>query len=148
MWKPPLRGGGVSRQAGAQDGVPNRRVLPDFEIITFNSGGAGRMRGGLGQIMEIAGQDDLEFACNAIFDRIGNPPRGRAGGQDGAAGSVGLAFGAKLQPKGLQLIPDGERLLLKLPGGGGMGDPAARDPLRVARDVRNAMVTREEARRV
>ncbi len=52
------------------------------------SGGAGRTRGGLGQIMEIGGRDDLEFACNAIFDRVANAPRGRDGGGDGAAGRV------------------------------------------------------------
>ena len=195
LWNPPLRGGGsVSGQARAVEEGSNRhgRVLPDFEIVTFNSGGtgarltldgldatafpsgvrtmpveatenvapvviwrkelrpgsggAGRMRGGLGQIMEIAGQDDLEFACNAIFDRVANPPRGRDGGHDGAAGHVGLVSGATLRTKGFQVIPEGERLLLKLPGGGGMGDPAERDPALVARDVQDGMVSADQAR--
>ena len=45
-----------------------------------DSGGAGRTRGGLGQVMEIGAKGDAEFACNAIFDRVGAPaarPRGR-----------------------------------------------------------------------
>ncbi len=37
LWNPPLRGGGSVSGAGGE----NRRVLPDFEIITFNSGGTG-----------------------------------------------------------------------------------------------------------
>ncbi|HTN11771.1 MAG TPA: hydantoinase B/oxoprolinase family protein, partial [Acetobacteraceae bacterium] len=49
-------------------------------------------------------------------------------------------------PKGFQVIPDGERLLLLLPGGGGMGDPATRDPALVARDVRDGLVSTAAAR--
>jgi N-methylhydantoinase B len=187
LWNPPLRGGGsVSGQAR-----PNRPVLPDFEVITFNSGGtgarptldgldatafpsgvrtmpveateaiaplvfwrkelrpgsggAGQTRGGLGQIMEIGGRDDLEFACNAIFDRVSNPPHGRDGGGDGAAGRVALKSGTDLRPKGFQVIPDGDRLVLELPGGGGMGDPYRRDRALVARDLRDGLITPEQA---
>jgi N-methylhydantoinase B len=107
-----------------------------------DSGGAGRTRGGLGQIMEIGGRDDLEFACNAIFDRVANPPRGRDDGLDGAPGEVALKSGAALRPKGFQVIPNGDRLVLHLPGGGGMGDPALRDPAATARDLRNGVVTK------
>ena len=91
--------------------------------------------------MEIGGEDDLEFACNAIFDRIANPPKGRDGGLPGAAGRVELKSGAPLRAKGFQIIPDGERLVLHLPGGGGMGDPAERDCALVARDVRDGVVS-------
>jgi N-methylhydantoinase B len=167
-------------------------VLPDFEVITFNSGGtgarptkdgldatafpsgvrtmpveatenvapiviwrkelrsdsagAGRTRGGFGQIMEIAGKDDLDFACNAIFDRVTHPPKGRDGGGPGAPGRVALKSGATLRTKGLQIIPEGDRLMLYLPGGGGMGDPIERDPALVARDVRDGLVSAEAAR--
>ena len=97
--------------------------------------------------MEIAGKDDLEFACNAIFDRVANPPKGRNGGGPGAPGRVGLKSGATLRTKGLQIIPDGDRLVLSLPGGGGMGDPYERDPAVVARDVRDGLVSTAAARR-
>ena len=106
-----------------------------------DSGGAGRTRGGAGQIMEIGTKGDAEFAVNATFDRIGHPPKGRDGGQDGAAGWVGLANGAPLKPKGFQVIPAGEHLLLLLPGGGGRGDPKDRDPVLVARDVADGLVS-------
>ena len=81
------------------------------------SGGAGRTRGGMGQIMEIGAKSEAEFACNAIFDRVGHPPRGRDGGEDGAPGRVYLKSGATLRTKGYQLIPAGDRLVLELPGG-------------------------------
>jgi N-methylhydantoinase B len=189
LWNTPMRGGSaVSGQA--QDGGA---VLPDFEIITFHSGGTGarrtldgldgtafpsgvrtvpveaienvsplliwrkeirpdsggpgRTRGGLGQIMEIAGKDDLEFACNAIFDRVTFPPKGRDGGQAGAAGGVQLKnSGKKMRPKGFQVIPNGDRLLLHMPGGGGMGPPSEREVALVARDVRDGLVSDAAAR--
>ncbi|HUB11054.1 MAG TPA: hydantoinase B/oxoprolinase family protein [Acetobacteraceae bacterium] len=188
LWNPPLRGGSsVSGQARG-----NRPVLPDFEIITFNSGGtgarrtqdglnataypsgvrtmpveatenvapivfwrkelkpdsggAGRTRGGTGQVMEVGGKGDLEFSVNASFDRVAHAPKGREGGKDGAPGAVHLKSGETLRTKGLQIIPDGDRLILQLPGGAGMGDPATRDPALVARDVRDGLVSPENAR--
>jgi N-methylhydantoinase B len=114
-----------------------------------DSAGAGRTRGGFGQIMEIATKGELEFAVNAIFDRVANAPKGRDGGGDGARGTVTLGrSGANLRTKGFQIIPDGERLLLLLPGGGGMGAAAERDPALVARDVRDGLVSPTAAREV
>ena len=74
--------------------------------------------------MEIGAKGDLEFAVNAIFDRVANAPKGREGGGDGR-GRPGRAedAGTTLRTKGFQVIPKGDRLMLKLPGGGGMGDP-------------------------
>jgi N-methylhydantoinase B len=111
-----------------------------------DSGGAGRTRGGFGQIMEVGTKGELEFAVNATFDRIANAPKGREGGLSGANGGVTLKSGKILRTKGYQVIPDGDRLMLLLPGGGGMGDPRARDPLKVARDVRDGLVSAENAR--
>jgi len=116
-----------------------KQLLPD-------SGGAGRTRGGFGQIMEVGTKGELEFAVNATFDRIANAPKGREGGLAGGNGAVRLKSGRNLRTKGYQVIPDGDRLLLLLPGGGGMGDPVARDPAKVARDVRDGLVSVANAR--
>jgi N-methylhydantoinase B len=110
-----------------------------------DSGGAGRQRGGLGQIMEIENRDDAPFELLAAFDRIQYPPRGRDGGADGAAGYVGLGSGQVLRGKGLQVIPAGERLVVLTPGGGGLGAPVERDPAKVAADLRNGLISAETA---
>ncbi|VFR32795.1 N-methylhydantoinase B [plant metagenome] len=65
-----------------------------------DSGGAGRYRGGLGQVIEIAPADGHEFDFSAMFDRITSPPRGRDGGAAGAPGKVALDDGTLLRPKG------------------------------------------------
>lgn len=101
------------------------------------SGGDGQFRGGLGQIVEIAAAGGHEFSFNAMFDRVENPARGRAGGLPGLAGSVGLDDGTVLKAKGKQFVPEGRRLVLQLPGGGGYGDPAIRSPEDQQRDAAN-----------
>jgi len=110
------------------------------------SGGAGRWRGGLGQLMEIGGRGGAPFNVLAMFDRVRHPPRGRDGGHDGAAGRVRLASGKLLNPKGEQTIPPHDRLVMKLPGGAGFGNPLDRDPEQVAEDVRNGVITPASAR--
>ncbi len=111
-----------------------------------DSGGDGEFRGGLGQIIEIEPLAGHEFDFSAMFDRINHPARGRDGGQPGAAGSVDLDDGTKLKPKGWQHVPAGRRLILTLPGGGGFGDPARRDPEARADDAAKGYVTPQSGR--
>ena len=109
--------------------------------IRENSGGAGRFRGGLGQVIEIAPADGYLFEFSAMFDRVDNPARGRAGGLDGASGAVRLDDGTPFGSKGKQTVPAGRRLILELPGGGGFGDPARRDPAAAANDLAQGYVS-------
>ena len=76
------------------------------------------------------------------------PARGRHGGGPGHAGRLSLASGAELKPKGLAVVPPGDRLVVEMPGGGGMGSAKQRDPEAVRRDVRLGYVSREAALRV
>jgi N-methylhydantoinase B len=99
------------------------------------SGGAGRHRGGHGQIVEIGGLDDRALRVQAMFDRVENPARGRDGGGDGQAGCCRLSSGIPFRAKGLQDVPAGDRLILELPGGGGYGDPMDRSLADHARDA-------------
>ncbi|SMO96342.1 hydantoinase B/oxoprolinase family protein [Paracoccus laeviglucosivorans] len=99
------------------------------------SGGAGKFRGGLGQVVEIAPTDGHEIYFNAMFDRVAHPPRGREGGENGAPGVVRLDDGTMLATKGRQHVPSGRRLVLELPGGGGYGPVDERDPEAQARDI-------------
>jgi N-methylhydantoinase B len=113
-----------------------------------DSGGAGRTRGGLGQEIEVESAAGLPFELLAAFDRIDHPPRGRDGGGDGAPGRVALARGGALRGKGAQLVPPGDRLVVHTPGGGGIGDPAARAPALVDADRRDGLISTAAARRV
>lgn len=106
-----------------------------------DSGGAGRTRGGLGQIIEVESRIGEPFDLLAAYDRIDHPARGFDGGCDGAPGQVALASGTVLRGKGFQAIPPGERLVVMTPGGGGLGDPADRPRERVAADRAAGLVT-------
>jgi N-methylhydantoinase B len=106
-----------------------------------DSGGAGRFRGGLGQVVEVGARAQRPMHVLALYDRVAHPARGREGGGAGAPGRVSLASGKVLAAKGLQLIPAGDRLRLELPGGGGYGDPAERSAEHYARDQRDGLVT-------
>lgn len=109
------------------------------------SGGAGKYRGGLGQTIEIEPREGYDFYFNAMFDRVENAARGRDGGQAGEAGSVELADGTKLKSKGRQLIKNGQRLRLSLPGGGGYGNPNTRSEEQLKSDIENGFISREQA---
>jgi N-methylhydantoinase B len=108
------------------------------------SGGLGERRGGLGQTIEIAAAEGYSFRFSAMFDRLDHPARGRDGGKDGAPGSVTLDDGTKLKGKGLQFVPEGRKLVLQLPGGGGFGDPAKRSQDQVKLDRRHGYITQEQ----
>jgi N-methylhydantoinase B len=111
------------------------------------SGGAGKRRGGLGQVIEIGGVGANPVALLCNFERVKNPARGRDGGKSGAAGIVALRSGRPIRPKGRQTVPPRDAVQLHLPGGGGFGDPRRRDPQSVCDDVLDGLITVEEARR-
>ena len=112
------------------------------------SAGAGRQRGGLGQVIEIEAREGYEFWFNAMFDRVDNPARGRDGGGDGVAGRVELANGTKLKSKGRQKVGAGQRLRLSLPGGGGIGEPSDRDRDSIRNDVSAGFISAQEAEEI
>lgn len=113
-----------------------------------DSGGAGRLRGGLGQVIEVSHGDAAPMELGAAWDRILFPALGADGGNNGAPGRVTLASGAVLQGKGRQVIPPGEHLVVETPGGGGIGDPATRDPQAVQRDLTNQLISEDAAQAI
>jgi N-methylhydantoinase B len=110
------------------------------------SGGPGRFRGGLGQVIELGGAEGAPLALLCNFERVHNPARGRDGGRAGASGMVTLRSGRPIRPKGRQTVPPGDVICLALPGGGGFGDPRARDTQRVLRDVLDGLISVDDAR--
>lgn len=111
-----------------------------------DSGGSGRTRGGLGQVIEFENIEGKPSKLNSAFERIHHPARGRFGGSPGAPGYVGLASGEMLKGKGLQLIPAGARVVLHTPGGAGLGDAAERSPELVESDLKEERISRQAAR--
>ncbi len=110
-----------------------------------DSGGAGTHRGGLGQYMEVGAREGHEFDFSAMFDRVDHPARGRNGGQAGAATEIALSDGTTLPGKGRSRVPEGARVMLAFPGGGGYGDPADRNRAEVIRDVRLGYISKSAA---
>ncbi|MGX5668070.1 hydantoinase B/oxoprolinase family protein [Rhizobium daejeonense] len=112
-----------------------------------DSGGAGQHRGGLGQTMVIGNREDAPLTFYARYERVENAPKGRNGGQPGATGRLSLGSGsATVRAKGIQTIPEGDTIIIEMPGGGGHGDPNLRDPETVASDVALGYVSPEAAR--
>jgi N-methylhydantoinase B len=100
-----------------------------------DSGGAGKFRGGLGQFIEIGSYDGYEFDVSLMFDRVFHPAQGRKGGMPGGATVVCKDDGAKMRGKGVQLVEEGRRVQMSLPGGAGYGHPVDRDRQAIIRDV-------------
>jgi N-methylhydantoinase B len=122
--------------------------LTRFELIT-DSGGAGEFRGGLGIRREYLNLADARFSIRSMRHLI--PPNGCAGGGDGRPGSIWInpdTPGAKRLPTRFADFPlrAGDIFRLDTPGGGGCGDPLARDPAQVLDDVREGAVSPQAAR--
>ncbi len=123
----------------------NPIVFRRRELLT-DSGGPGKYRGGLSQIVEIESRSDQPFSISAAtFDRMSNPARGREGGRPGVPGRFGLADGGDFTTKSVHEIPPGKRLIIELPGGGGFGYPRKRSPDQVSADVRAGYVSVDAA---
>ncbi len=120
-----------------------------YELVA-DSGGAGRWRGG----MAVARQLRF-FGAHATLqlrsDRRNFPPYGLAGGKPGC-GSMNLfndgsATWSELPTKFTRALGKGEAFRHTSAGGGGYGEPCARDPALVLADVRNGKVSAAAAER-
>ncbi len=110
-----------------------------------DSGGAGEYRGGLGQYMVVGAREGHEFDISAMFDRLDHPALGRHGGQPGGTTSIVRSDGEAMRGKGKQFVPHGITVEMAFPGGGGYGEPAARDAEQVRRDIALGYITPEHA---
>ena len=123
-----------------------------------DSGGPGRYRGGLGTVREMEATATQQV--NGLSDRFLIPARGLAGGGAAATGEIVIRRAGSEEWRTMpddngSLSPSkfadvtvraGDRLRFSSPGGGGYGDPAARDRDALAADVRDGYVTEAAAR--
>jgi len=121
-------------------------VMRRRELRT-DSGGAGKQRGGLGQLTEFTRRGEGRWSVSPILDRTKYPAPGLLGGKSGAAGEFLLDDGARPNPKAQVDLDGGRAVHLNLPGGGGYGDPFARDPELVRQDVIAGYVSPDAAAR-
>ncbi len=104
------------------------------------SAGDGEFRGGVGQIIEFAHAEGESFAVSKMFDRIHHAPRGRDGGEPGAAARVYVKGGETLKGMGRETIPAGQSMVLETAGGSGRGDPANRSATAREEDEQNGLI--------
>jgi N-methylhydantoinase B len=99
-----------------------------------DSGGPGRCRGGLGQIIvfEHVGHDPMTF--NLTPDRITTRPQGLDGGRPGLPGHAFINGTEIFKFPAIQLRP-GDVVELQLGGGGGFGPVGDRPEEAILRDV-------------
>jgi N-methylhydantoinase B len=77
---------------------------------------------------------DDPATCSVFCDRTVVPAQGFFGGEPGARGELLINGTAPANPKAEQLIQPGDLIELLMPGGGGYGPPAEREPALRERD--------------
>ena len=105
-----------------------------------DSAGAGRRRGGLGQVISFRHVGRTEMILSLIPDKVVCEPPGLAGGLPGKVGEVLLNGELLTRFPPIRFHP-GDDLELRLPGAGGFGPPGERERDRVERDVAMGYVT-------
>ncbi|MFH1293657.1 MAG: hydantoinase B/oxoprolinase family protein [Pseudomonadota bacterium] len=124
-------------------------LIEKREIIT-DSGGAGKMKGGLGRRVVFKAPDD-EYAplppvnLGIQSGRYRYPPEGLFGGKDGLKAQF-LINGKPGNPYGLTQFGPGDEIIIDVAGGGGYGNPFERDVELVENDVANGYVSVEKAK--
>ncbi len=125
--------------------------LMQHEYLT-DSAGAGKWRGGLGVITAIElGADDTTMV---IFgDGDVKPPYGLFGGKDSILNKISIIY-----PDGKEVVPMSKDMIEGIPagtvyhqvasGGGGYGYPEERNREKVLKDVRNGVVSPEQAQEI
>jgi N-methylhydantoinase B/oxoprolinase/acetone carboxylase alpha subunit len=97
-------------------------IIFDRKELRPGSGGAGRSRGGDGQIIQFRMQTKDPWLLNAVPSRLDQGPEGLGGGGPGAAGRFLVSGKPVSKAQKLTLAPD-DVVLLETPGGGGYGPP-------------------------
>jgi N-methylhydantoinase B len=139
--------------------IPPAEILESLYPVMFtqwalraDSGGPGFNRGGLGAIYEIEALADGATDVSLLGERGKFPPFGVNGGGSAALNRFFYQTdNGERTPPMVSKVTDirivaGQHVRLETPGGGGFGDPMARDPLRVGRDVNLGYVTKAAAR--
>lgn len=121
--------------------------------LRTDSGGAGRWRGGVGQVLSyrVLGHDPQ---LHHTSQKSCSLPQGMHGGKPGDGGrwviNEGLPDERVLEYSigEIEQLKAGDTVTHYTPGGGGYGEPREREPWRVERDVREGLVSADTAERL
>jgi N-methylhydantoinase B len=117
-----------------------------FDMVA-DSGGPGQFRGGL--VFRRTYELLQDATVVRRYDRAKFPAQGLAGGKPGLASRFVIRLGAEDEQEtpasGRYDLKAGDRFMLQTAGGGGYGDPAARDPAALTRDIAEGYVSPEAA---
>jgi N-methylhydantoinase B len=125
-------------------------LIVEERSLISDSGGPGKMRGGLGRkfVIRVPDDDTAPEPPTSIAIQAGRyryPPRGLFKG--GSANKAQFVVNDQAgDPSGLTLCESGDVIQFFSAGGGGYGDPLERDPLAAEQDVFNEYVSIEQAR--
>jgi len=125
-------------------------VLFEEYSLHEGSGGPGEQRGGFGVNYRFRLRRG-EARASMVMDHGRYGPQGVRGGRDGGVNRVRIVRrGAEYTPPHLSKdqdiqLAEGDLIEVSTPGGGGFGDPLARPPELVARDVARGYYTRAQA---
>lgn len=125
-------------------------LIVETRELLIDSGGPGRMRGGLGQreVFRIPEDEYGPLPPVNLGIQAGRhiyPPLGLFGGKPGSKAQF-LINGMTGNPYGLTQLHPGDVVTIDSAGGGGFGNPLERDPEAVAWDVREGYVSLEKAK--
>lgn len=128
----------------------NRAMIAERYELRDEPPAPGQYRGGIGSVRTWRMLTDTFIGSEA--DNRNDPPKGLAGGRDGLPGSftrnVGTAREEPLYSKVTQeRCAAGDTLEIKMPSGGGYGDPLLREPVLVLEDVLDDFVSVVDAER-
>jgi N-methylhydantoinase B len=122
-------------------------VLVEEYALVPDSCGAGRFRGGIGIKRSYRILAD-EALLQLRTDRVKFAPYGLAGGRNGGVSRNFITVGEKTSPlpsKVTMTVPRGALITHEQAGGGGYGDPQARDPQLVREDIADGKISRSFA---
>ena len=145
---------GLCNPSNVASNIPVEQAECEYPVcierygLVRDSGGPGRFRGGLSIERKwrlLSGESTLSIRS----DRRTHRPYGLSGGKPGAP-----SLNERDGTDGVEILPTmistsikaGDSVYHRLAGGGGWGDPLAREPIAVARDVKNDKVSLGKAR--
>jgi N-methylhydantoinase B len=115
-----------------------------------NSAGAGEFTGGMGLNRRYRILAD-DVVLSTYADRYVLPPQGRSGGTEGALARLFVERDGEIIELGAHstlALKKGDAVEIRLPGGGGWGDPRKRLPELVTADFHNGLISEVQLRDV